>query len=251
MSFDGNELKTKQAVNRMLNFLTHEYFHHYNAKRIRPFELGPFDYDQGSRTNQLWIAEGLTVYYEYIISKKAGIKDIDTFYKDLESHINSVENNPGRHFQSLLQSSYNTWRDGPFGNMGSEKGKTISYYNKGPIVGLFLDLQIRKLTDNKASLNDVMYTLYHKYYKDKGRGFTAAEFQSVCEEVASSNLDPIFEYVNTTKELNYNKYLKYAGLTLDTIDQNQMNTTSKTLVIRPLDNPTPEQLSLRKAWLNQ
>src|SRR5690606_7168077 len=81
VSFDGNQLKTQEAINRTLNFLSHEYFHHFNAKRIRPFELGPFDYDLGSRTNQLWIAEGLTVYYEYIISKKAGIKDTQTFYR--------------------------------------------------------------------------------------------------------------------------------------------------------------------------
>src|SRR5690606_34871540 len=159
VSFDGNQLKTQEDINRTLNFLSHEYFHHFNAKRIRPFELGPFDYDLGSRTNQLWIAEGLTVYYEYIISKKAGIKDTQTFYSDLESHINTVENNPGRQHQSLSQSSYNTWSDGPFGNMGKEKGKTISYYNKGPLVGLLLDLNIRELTNSKASLNDVMYLL--------------------------------------------------------------------------------------------
>lgn len=251
VSFDGNQLKTKQAINGMLNFLSHEYFHHYNAKRIRPFELGPFDYDLGSRTNQLWIAEGLTVYYEYIISKKAGIKDTETFYNDLETHINTVENNPGRHFQSLLQSSYNTWSDGPFGNMGEEKGKTISYYNKGPLVGLLLDLKIRKVTNNKASLNDVMYALYHKFYKEKGRGFTAAEFQAVCQQLASTSLDAEFEYVNTTKELNYNEYLGYAGLTLDTLQTKQNQNKRKELIIKPLPNPTPEQLTLRNTWLNQ
>src|SRR5690606_212664 len=109
VSFDGNQLKSKEAMDKMLNFLSHEYFHHYNAKRIRPFELGPFDYDLGSRTNQLWIAEGLTVYYEYLISKKAGIKDAQMLYSDLETHINALENNPGRMHQSLSQSSYNTW----------------------------------------------------------------------------------------------------------------------------------------------
>ena len=251
VSFDGNQLKSKEAMDKMLNFLSHEYFHHYNAKRIRPFELGPFDYDLGSRTNQLWIAEGLTVYYEYLISKKAGIKDAQMLYNDLETHINALENNPGRLHQSLSQSSYNTWRDGPFGTMGEEEGKTISYYNKGPLVGLILDLEIRKVTDNKASLNDVMYTLYHKYYKGKGRGFTEAEFQAVCEQVASFSLSPIFEYVNTTKELNYQKYLSYAGLTLDTLPKKENKTSHKDLHIKSLESPTPEQLRFRNAWLNQ
>ena len=251
VSFDGNQLKSKEAMDRMLNFLSHEYFHHYNAKRIRPFELGPFDYDLGSRTNQLWIAEGLTVYYEYLISKKAGIKDAQMLYSDLETHINALENNPGRMHQSLSQSSYNTWQDGPFGNMGEKEDKTISYYNKGPLVGLILDLEIRKVTDNKASLNDVMYTLYHTYYKGKGRGFTAAEFQAVCEQVASFSLSPIFEYVNTTKELNYQKYLSYAGLTLDTLSNKENKINHKHLYIKSLQSPTQEQLRFRNAWLNQ
>lgn len=251
VSFDGNNLKTQQDVNRMLNFLTHEYFHHYNTKRIRPFELGPFDYDQGSRTNQLWIAEGLTVYYEYIISKKAGIKDTRTFFSDLEHHINAVENNPGRLHQSLSQSSYNTWSDGPFGNMGEEKGRTISYYDKGPLVGLILDLEIRKLSSNTASLNDVMYILYHKYYKELNRGFTEAEFQGVCEQVAQASLKEVFEYVYTTKELNYKKYLGYAGLTLDTLPDNTTKSDVKSLQIKMLPTPNSKQLALRNAWLNQ
>lgn len=65
-------------MTRVLNFLAHEYFHHYNVKRIRPFELGPFDYDQGSRTNLLWVSEGLSVYYEYMIVKRAGLVDEET-----------------------------------------------------------------------------------------------------------------------------------------------------------------------------
>lgn len=251
VSFDGNELQSKEAINRMLNFLAHEYFHHYNAKRIRPYELGPFDYDKGSRTNQLWVAEGLTVYYEYIISKKAGVKDIPTFYKDLEGHINAVENSPGRFHQSLVQASYNTWKDGPFGTMSLEEGKTISYYDKGPIVGMFLDLAIRHATQSKASLNDVMYQLYHTYYKDNDRGFTEAEFQFLCEKTAKTPLTDLFEYVYTTKELDYQKYLGYAGLRLDTINTKHGANTKKTFKIKPLSDPTPLELSLHEAWINQ
>ncbi len=126
-------------MNRMMNFLAHEYFHHYNVKRIRPSELGPFDYDQGSKTNLLWVSEGLSVYYEYMVVKRAGLADEQTLFGDFEKNINANENNPGRRYQSLAQASYKTWSDGPFGTQGEEAGKSISYYDKGPVVGLLLD----------------------------------------------------------------------------------------------------------------
>nr|MBI1228701.1 hypothetical protein [Cytophagales bacterium] len=102
VSFDGNTLNDEVSVNRMMNFLAHEYFHHYNVKRIRPFELGPFDYEKGSRTNMLWLSEGLTVYYEYLIVKRAGLADEGTLLANLEKNINAHENNPGRFHQPAV-----------------------------------------------------------------------------------------------------------------------------------------------------
>ncbi|SOE20887.1 Predicted metalloprotease, contains C-terminal PDZ domain [Spirosomataceae bacterium TFI 002] len=212
ISFDGNDLKTPKDMNRVMNFLAHEYFHHYNVKRIRPFELGPFDYENGNKTNLLWICEGLTVYYEYLIVKRAGLVDLPTLLSFFESNINAHENNTGKNHQSLQQASYHTWSDGPF---GGQKGKSISYYDKGPIVGLFLDLEIRNGTKNKKSLDDVMRMLYQKYYLREKRGFTEAEFQAICEEVSQTDLSIFFEYVYTTKELDYPKYLAHAGLKID------------------------------------
>ncbi|WP_335964278.1 hypothetical protein [Galbibacter sp. PAP.153] len=249
VSFDGNQLTSEESINRTLNFLAHEYFHHYNAKRIRPFELGPFDYENGSKTNQLWIAEGLTVYYEYIISKKSGIIDKQIFFNDLESHINAVESNPGRKHQSLAQASFNTWKDGPFGNLKDEKGKTISYYDKGPIVGLFLDFAIRNATHNEKSLNDVMKTLYWKYYKELNRGFTEAEFQTVCETIAGVSLAKEFEYVYTTKELDYNKYLNYAGLKIE--KSSDANGKVSLYRIMEIKQPSALQKKIQGAWLQQ
>jgi predicted metalloprotease with PDZ domain len=80
----------------MLKFIGHEYFHNYNVKRIRPFELGPFDYQKGNRTNLLWVSEGLTVYYEYLIVKRAGLMTEDELLKSLENNINTIENDPGK-----------------------------------------------------------------------------------------------------------------------------------------------------------
>ncbi|MBL0112329.1 MAG: M61 family metallopeptidase [Saprospiraceae bacterium] len=250
--FDGSQLNTPEAVTRVLNFLAHEYFHHYNVKRIRPFELGPFDYDQGSRTNLLWVSEGLSVYYEYMIVKRAGLVDEETLLAEFSKNLNTVENNQGRHFQSLAQASYNTWQDGPFGTQREEKGKTISYYDKGPLVGLLLDLEIRHATQNKKSLDDVMQQLYWNYYKTKHRGFTDAEFQQTCESVAETSLAKIFEYVHTTQELDYKTYLNYAGLTVeDASEPTSDKTSKKNLRIVRQNQLDDGQTALLKSWLKE
>lgn len=248
-SFDGSTLNESVGVNRMLNFLAHEYFHHYNVKRIRPFELGPFDYQKPTRTNLLWVSEGLNVYYEYLIVRRAGIADEETLFNNLEANINTYQNNPGRFYQTLVQSSYNTWEDGPFGNAGEEPGQTITYYQKGPIVGMFLDFAIRHATHNKKSLDDVMRYLYFTYYKKKNRGFTDAEFRQACEEVANTSLAAVFEYVYTTQKLDYAKYLGYAGLKLVKSANISKNGESvKTFQISYVENPNSLQNAILKSW---
>jgi predicted metalloprotease with PDZ domain len=248
ISFDGSSLTTTMAINKMMNFLAHEYFHHYNVKRIRPFELGPFDYDKGSKTNLLWVSEGLSVYYEYLIVKRAGLADMKTLLANLENNINAVENNPGRFYQSLTQASYNTWKDGPFGTQGDEPGKSISYYDKGPVVGLFLDFAIRNATQNKKSLDDVMQHLYWHYYKKLNRGFTDAEFEQTCETIAGASLARVFEYVYTTKELDYSTYLGYAGLTIENETTETGDSKKTKYIIKPMQNINSLQKEIVKSW---
>ena len=247
VSFDGTGLNTAEGMNRMLNFLAHEYFHHYNVKRIRPFELGPFDYDKGSRTNLLWVSEGLTVYYEYLIVKRAGLVDEAGLLADFEQNVRAVESNPGRLHQSLAQASYGTWKDGPFGTQGDEKDKTISYYDKGPVVGLLLDFAIRHTTQNQKSLDDVMRFLYRHYYQQLHRGFTDAEFEQACETIAGVPLTRLFEYVYTTKEIDYDTYLGYAGLKMVVGTE----AGKKTWKITHLENPDALQKQILKAWLGE
>ncbi len=214
--FNGANLNKRENYIRTLHFLAHEYFHHYNVKRIRPIELGPFDYDKGNRTKMLWISEGLSVYYEYIVVRRAGISTDAELLNALRGNILAFENKPGKRFQTLEQASYETWSDGPFGRTGDEVNKTISYYDKGPAVGLLFDFKIRQVTNNKKSLDDVMRFLYKEYYQKKKRGFTEEELKSAFETVAGTSLNEEFEYVTTTKELDYPKYLHYAGLEIDT-----------------------------------
>jgi len=215
ISFSGDLLDSRGWTG-MLGFITHEYFHHYNVKRIRPVELGPFNYDHGSKTNSLWVSEGLTVYYEPVIMRESGLMTTEQMLDFFHRHIINVENKPGHLFQTLVQASAETWSDGPFGRTGDEVNKTISYYQKGPIVGLLFDFAIRHETQNRKSLDDVMRQLYNDFYKKKNRGFTESELKTTFEKVAGKALDELFSYIYTTAEPDYKKYFGYAGLEIDT-----------------------------------
>lgn len=250
ISFDGNRLNSEAAINSTLSFITHEYFHHYNVKRIRPVELGPFDYQRENRTTQLWVSEGLTVYYEYIILRRAGLINDDQLLQYFSDVITASENDPGKVYQSLSESSFRTWDEGPFGVRGG-RDTAITYYEKGPVVGLLLDFAIRKASENRHSLNDVMHYLYNHYYLELRRGFTDAEIQQACETMAGKRLDEVFEYTTTTQALDYDKYLAYAGLKLETVkDENRSSTFTK-YRLEKLPDANSEQKAIREKWLNQ
>ncbi|WDF80397.1 PDZ domain-containing protein [Mucilaginibacter sp. KACC 22773] len=217
LSFSGGEgFNSPEAKKRLYNFIAHEYFHHYNVKRIRPVELGPFDYSKENHTNMLWVSEGFTVYYEYMITRRAGLMTGEDMLKDFEENIKNYENKPGHFYQSATQASYNTWNDGPNGRVNEDINKTISYYDKGPVLGLMLDFNIRHATQNKKTLDDVMRLLYYKYYKKLNRGFTEKEFRAECEKMAGTPMPEVFEYASTVKPPDYPKYFAYGGLRIDT-----------------------------------
>ncbi|MGZ3874955.1 MAG: M61 family metallopeptidase, partial [Mucilaginibacter sp.] len=215
VAFAANGLNTQAERMRLYSFLAHEYFHTYNVKRIRPIELGPFDYEKGNRTEMLWVSEGFTVYYEYLIVRRAGLTNAQEMIGQFRANLLNYEKKPGHLFQSATQASTETWTDGPNGRVADEFNKTISYYDKGPVLGLMLDLKIRHETQNRKSLDDVMRTLYYKYFKKLKRGFTPHEFRQVCEETAGVPLAELFEYASTVKEVNYHPYFAYAGLDID------------------------------------
>ena len=119
---------------RWLSFVSHEYFHAFNVKRLRPVELGPFDYEHPPTTSSLWIAEGFTSYYGDLIVVRAGLGTTQDFLRAMSSDIEQLQNSPGRLVQSLEQSSLDVWSSGTSG-VGRNRDKTVNYYVKGPIVG--------------------------------------------------------------------------------------------------------------------
>jgi predicted metalloprotease with PDZ domain len=207
---------TPQISNGWLSFIAHEFFHLYNVKTIRPVELGPFDYDKENYTTMLWFSEGVTSYYENLILNRAGFFSREDVFREMKASISNYENIPGHLFQSVAQSSFDSWMLF-FNRSENASNTTISYYDKGCALGMLLDLKIRHESGNKKSLDDVMRTLYQDFYKEKKRGFTEKEFREVCEKAAGASLSEIFDvYVSTTGEIDYSKYLGYAGLSADT-----------------------------------
>jgi predicted metalloprotease with PDZ domain len=211
--FDGTSLSTPSGYLRWLSFICHEYFHSFNVKRIRPLALGPFDYEQENLTNMLWVSEGLSVYYEDLLLVRAGLMTRAQYLDKMAAAIGLFENASGHHYQSATESSWDTWRTGS--GIRGDRNTTISYYNNGAMLGAMLDLKIRDGSQNRKSLDDVMRALYKKYYLEKKRGFTDAEFRQECESAGGGELQEVFEYAGTTKEVNYSKYFAFAGLKLD------------------------------------
>jgi len=209
-------LDNPDGLKGWLSFIAHEFFHLYNVKRIRPIALGPFDYDKENYTKMLWLSEGVTVYYQFLILNRAGFLSRDEFLERVQNIIRRYENMPGHLYQSATEASFDTWILPFFGRDGNAANTIISYYDKGAALGMLLDLKIRQETKSKKSLDDVMRILYQKYYKEKKRGFTDEEFREVCEKTAGCSLREIFDvYASTVKEIDYPKYLAYAGLDID------------------------------------
>lgn len=198
-----------------LALVAHEYFHLWNVKRIRPDALGPFDYTKENHTKLLWVAEGVTTYYENIIMRRAGLISDRQFLSAAARAFQDLQRIPGRRVMSVEESSFDAWvkfyrRD------ENSVNSQVDYYDKGAILGLLLDLEIRKRSNGAKSLDDVLRRLYSEFYK-KNRNYTPADFQQVSEMMAGSTLEEFFaKYVRGRDELDYNASLAAAGLRLDT-----------------------------------
>ena len=239
--FDGTTLSTPEGYLRWLSFICHEYFHNFNVKRIRPLALGPFDYDQENLTNMLWVSEGLSVYYQDLILVRAGLMTQEQYLAKLGTAIGTFENASGRHYQSATESSWNTWTSGS--GVAGDRNTTISYYNNGAMLGAMLDLKIRDGSRNRKSLDDVMRGLYRKYYQQKKRGFTDAEFRAECEAAAGERLGDVFDYASTSRQVDYAPYFALAGLRLDVTTEDApggyIGVDTRTQEIPPNEMPVP------------
>lgn len=219
-----------------LSFVSHEYFHAFNVKRLRPAELNTFDYENPPKTASLWISEGLTSYFGDLMVARSGAGDLKGFLAIMSNDIRQLQNAPGRLLQTLEEASLDVWNSGTSG-VGRDPAKTVSYYVKGPIVGFLLDAKIQRMTNGKKSLDDVIRLAYQRYSGD--RGFTPEDFRKTAEEVAGVGLADWFrKALASTEELDYAEALDWFGLRFAPTDDPEKQWTLETL---------PDASSLQKA----
>ncbi len=170
-----------------LSLIAHEYFHLWNVKRIRPIALNPFDYSKENYTNLLWVAEGITSYYDELAMYRAGFYSLEKYLSVVAGNLNTTYNRIGASVQGMHHASFDAWIK-EYRTTENSANTNISYYTKGATLALLLNASIVSSTNGSKNLDDLMQYLYKNYYEDKGRGFTDLEFYSAIDAVAGKSL---------------------------------------------------------------
>lgn len=202
--------------NRFMQLVAHEFFHLWNIKRIRPAALEKFDYEGENYTPSLWFSEGTTSYYDLIIPRRAGIYDDKEFLAELSKEITRFVTTPGRLVQPLSESSFDAWIKlyRPDANSSNSQ---MSYYLKGEMVTLLLDLLIRARTQGNKSFDDVLVTMWEQFGKAE-IGFTETQLKNIIESIANQDLTEFYDrYIHGVEELPFNDYLAPFGIELQAV----------------------------------
>jgi predicted metalloprotease with PDZ domain len=203
---------------KFLGLCSHEYFHTWNVKRIKPAVFAPYDLQVENYTPLLWLFEGFTSYYDDLMLVRSKVISEDCYFKLLAKTVGSVLRGSGRTKQSVAESSFDAWSK-YYRQDENAANAIISYYTKGSLIGLAFDLTIRAKTDGKKSLDDVMLALWQRYgrdfYPSVGRGVTEDEVEAIFEEVSGVRLKTMFErYVRGTEDLPLAKLYAPFGVKL-------------------------------------
>jgi predicted metalloprotease with PDZ domain len=196
-----------------LSLVAHEYFHLWNVKRIRPIELGPFDYDQENYTTLLWVMEGFTSYYERLILRRAGFYSKEEMLNKIQGQINYVEGSVGSRIQPVAHASFDAWIKAyrPNENSGNT---TMTYYSRGSVLGAVIDAMIISDSKGKKCMDHFMQHLYQKFYLELKRGFSEEEFREELEKFTGEKMFDFFrKYIHRTEILPYAAIFDKVGVT--------------------------------------
>jgi predicted metalloprotease with PDZ domain len=195
------------------DFAAHEFFHLWNVKRIRPASLEPIDYTKEQYTRSLWFAEGVTSTYSSYALVRSGVWSKEQFYQDLSEQVSELEMRPANQWQSAEESSLDAWLEKYA--LYNRPQFSVSYYTKGQILGVLLDILIRDRTDNERSLDDVLRGMNMEFAK-QGRTYRdSLDVRLMAEKVAGGSFEVFFrKYVAGAQELPYGQILPLAGLEL-------------------------------------
>ncbi len=205
----GGEAEMDMRYDGFLSVTSHEFYHVWNIKRIIPKEFLPYNYTREAYTPMLYVSEGFTSYYGDLSLVRSKVWSPSRYLAELSDNITTMQNTYGRKIQPLALSSFDAWLSG-YGT--GRAHSTVSFYSKGELVGLLLDIEIRKRTDNNASLDDVMRAL-NTEFAQQHKGFTASDFESLVEKIGGGSFKSFFEkYVYGTDELPFAASLELLGL---------------------------------------
>jgi predicted metalloprotease with PDZ domain len=196
----------------------HEFFHLWNVKRIRPRTLEPVDYTRENWTRALWFAEGVTSTYTSFTLLRSGIWAAQQFYGDLGNQISALQRRPARLWKSVEEASLDAWLE-KYGRY-NQPDTSISYYNKGQLLGVLLDILIRHATGNRRSLDDVLRELNTRFARQGQFYDETTDLRAAVERVAGQNFEDFFRrFVSGTEELPFEPTLGLAGLILESAEQ--------------------------------
>ena len=212
LMYDGRKLAIRKEYVSFLSLVAHEYFHAWNVKRIRPRELGPFDYQNENYTTMLWLAEGLTKFMDDYLVLRAKLMSIEEYLDFLKSDINVYYKTAGRKYDSLESSSWGAWIKlyRPHENSANS---SISYYLKGGLVFLCLHLELKKKGLSLKTLNQL---LWKRFKENSNQGLSKEEFYLILQNMGAGEdiIDLFDDYISTTKEINFSKHFAHAGIEL-------------------------------------
>ncbi|MBI4851097.1 MAG: M61 family metallopeptidase [Acidobacteria bacterium] len=223
----------------LIGTASHEFFHIWNVKRIRPVEMWPYDYSRENESPLLWVSEGFTSYFGPLALYRSGIYDQKTFLNILSNLVTNIENNEAHSYISPAESSASTWL-----GYDTSVAFEISYYTTGANLGSLLDLAILHDTNGEIGLDEVMRTLYKEHY-NKNKGFSTNDLLEIINKITKHDYKEFFQkYVWGTEGFPYEKFYSYAGFS---IKRNQTNTP--VLGIVPFINDKGE-ISISEVLLN-
>lgn len=215
MFFDADHASTDKGWRDWLGLVAHEYFHTWNVKRLRPRALQTYAYEEEQYTPSLWVAEGITSYYDDLLLVRAGLLPEDEHLARMADAFIDANGLPSAAVQSLRLASHDAWIK-YYRPDADRVNSAVSYYRKGAVVGFALDIEIRRATAGRRSLDDVLRALWARF---ADQGYTEEDFRAVASEVAGVDLAPFFAaYVDGTAPVDLAPIVDWLGLVLDDDD---------------------------------
>lgn len=195
-----------------LSLVAHEYFHLWNVKRLRPRELGPFNYDSENYTSLLWVMEGFTSYYDELLLRRAGFYTEEEYLQKINSALNYVEGSEGARIQPVAHASFDAWIKAYRPNENSAN-TTMTYYTRGGLLAALMDATIMQTFNGSKSLDDFLRALYDEFYVQKKRGFSEEEFEVAYSRFMGKDMSGFFDkYVYDTQIPDYAELFRPLGI---------------------------------------